>query len=126
MGGDDKAADARRLGRDPHALLDCSDRVVAVLAGRARQDFQDVLDKATSLFDGYSQTLPPMPRVPLRRNDKAKVYSRGDFHSTNVGISYGGGQKVKLLHFITGGLLTSTGCYYRRPWRTPWPQNTRI
>jgi hypothetical protein len=84
----------RRLERDPHALLDYSDRVVVVLAGRARESFQDVLDEATSLFDRYSQTLPPRQQALRHGNDKGKTYARGDFYSTTAGISYGGGQKV--------------------------------
>ncbi|KAI9568137.1 hypothetical protein HD554DRAFT_2022563, partial [Boletus coccyginus] len=70
----------------PHALLDASGHVVAVLAGRATGTFEDALFEATSEFERNSRSLPPAQETA----------TRGRFHAVFTGISYGGGQPAPM------------------------------
>lgn len=82
--------------RNPRALLDRSDRVIAVLAGRARGTFEDVLEEATSLFQRHSSDDLPM-HDGTGVLPRGKQGRRGNFHSVITGFSYGGGQRACFL-----------------------------
>lgn len=78
----------------PHAILDASSHVVAVLVGRARDTFDDVIRDATSEFRRQSEGLS---------SAQEKNHKRGQFHAVLTGISYGGGQTVRRFHGTTAG-----------------------
>lgn len=74
------------LSRSPHAILDNSQRVVAVLVGMAKGEFRkNVVEKVTAAFKQESEALPP-PGIG---------YMRGKFHAVLSGISHGGGTPVE-------------------------------
>lgn len=71
--------------------MDNSGHVVAVLAGRARGNFEDALLEATCIFERNSLSLLSAKEDALH----GKKLRRGNFHALVTGISYGGGQTVR-------------------------------
>ena len=92
------------LPSTPILLVDREDRIVAVLVGRpadvpSREPWIDTMQQARQVLRdledelkwGSSQTLPRPP-------GSNGVNCRGDYRTSSVGPSYGGGQTVSHLH----------------------------
>lgn len=85
-------ASAHRVPRSPHLLLDRENRVVGVLAGRPLDPgWGAVHDSALSALESAA------PKMRLRPKDAA--HRRGSYPSVSHGISFGGGQEVRISLF---------------------------
>jgi hypothetical protein len=70
-------------------ILDKLGRIIAVLAGRPHHDsWNDVNEKVSKIIE--------LVRSMCKFPKKAKVHRRGKFPAMAIGISHGGGQKVRL------------------------------
>lgn len=84
--------------RTPVLIIDCEGRIVVILAGRPNDDdwdesmerLQGVLANASESLDfgGYN-SLPAPSRGPAENR-------RGGYKTVAVGVSYGGGQRVRV------------------------------
>ncbi|KAF8426479.1 hypothetical protein L210DRAFT_3420663, partial [Boletus edulis BED1] len=87
---------------NPHAILDSSQHVIAVLVGRASGTFDGAILEATAEFQRHSENLSNNAQFPSGNRP-----ARGQFQAVITGISYGGGQPMPMQSAVPSAYKTA-------------------